>query len=180
MNMLQVSPKQLTLLVSTTVLSTLAIFSLGLLTATLMTREAASDRIAMIGAQRPAAVAIPATSPIANTEQTDTKPRVAVAQQQHAEQQRYGVQVAVFEQLDNAIQYVALHSDKAFPARIFRRPEAGATTVYPVLVGVFDNMDAAQQAKQAFTAMFASDAFVTDATTLREQMGEAQTLAMVR
>ena len=178
MNKLEFSTRQLFTILSTTVVATLAVFSLGLLTATLIADKPETSPIALIEGRAPAAAVAEACveQPLPAAEQTVS---VQEPPAPPAERPRYGVQIAVFEQLENAIKLAALYSDTEFQARIFSKQASGSKTVYPVLVGLFGNMDEAQQAKLSFHARFAADSFVTDATLLQEEIALAPTVAMV-
>ena len=178
MNQLQFSDKQLFLILATTVACTLAVFTLGLMAASLIADKPQDNSIALIGARTPTAVepvacsdqGIPAAEPVASVQQ-QTEPA--------AKPLRYGVQIGVFEQLENAIEFVALRRDALPQARIYSRAATASKTVYPVLVGLFDNMDDAQQARHAFHERYAADSFVTDATRLQEEIVLEQTVAML-
>lgn len=174
MNQLQFSTKQLFTILAGTAVATVAVFSLGLLSATLI-------------AERPAGVVeVPAQAPLAGLEQPaapavhsrdDSIIPIQAASAPAAES--YGVQIALFAQRDNAVRFAARHDDIAFPARVFSRVEDDDRHVYPVLVGLYDSMAAAQQAKQAYRAQSATDSFVTDANGLREETLAAPTVAML-
>lgn len=178
-NQLQFSIQQFFVLLSVTVVSTVAIFSLGLMAASLMSESPESTPMAAVEA--PQAIIAETAPTVVQTPPLDTS-IIPLRQppQTLAEPVRYGVQVAVFEQLENAITYADKRHDADFQARIFSKTSPGAKTVYPVLVGLYDNMDDAQQAKHAFHERFAADSFVTDATQLQEAVVLIPTVAMLR
>lgn len=189
MNMLQFSARQLTIIISSAVVASLTVYTLGVLTGTAIAeppRHSAIERIAeqpanalpadaCIELPLQATAAGPAEDPAALDAPVAIEPPAAI---DRAERLRYGIQVAVFEQLDNAIAFVQQHRGERFAPRIFRRAEAQAKSVYPVLVGLYDTMDAAQQAKHAFNRQSAIEAFVTDASRLQEEIVRSQIVAM--
>jgi hypothetical protein len=176
--MLQFSTKQLFIILSATALSTVAVFSLGVLSASLVSAQAEPPVAAQRDVTGPAVVEADACDglivPI-------VAPEVVVQQPADAATitPRYGLQVAVFDQLDNAIAFAARHRDGEFRARVFRRPARDTASAYPVLVGLYGDMADAQQAKQTYRQHSPAEVFVTDASRLQEEILLEPVMAML-
>lgn len=177
MNMLQFSTRQLFIVLAATAFATVAVFMLGLTSASLIADQPGGRHGVALAAQLPDTAGTAACEPIIPIAAAGGT--AAQADTARPATQTYGVQIAVFDELENAIAFAARHSDSDFHARIFSRAAAPSGTVYPVLIGLFDTMDAAQQAKLSFHARFAADSFVTDATRLRGEITLNRTLAML-
>lgn len=177
MDTVHFSTKQLFVLLSTTAVSAVAVFSLGLLVATLITDKADSNAVDLVATEAKIVTASTtcADQSLQVSSATTNQPLIEVS----ADRPRFGVQIAVFETLENAIALAKLRSDEQFHARVYSRPASESKTVYPVLIGLFGNMDDAQKAKHSFHEKFSADSFVTDATKLREEVLLGQTMAML-
>lgn len=176
MNQLQFSTKQLFTILAGTAVATVTVFSLGLFSATLIADRPQEGTADLAEAQPPVAAIARQDAPKAAAADAAIIPIQAQTPRTAA---RYGVQVAVFAQRENAIHFVARHANPTFPARVFRRAEDGDRRVYPVLVGLYDSMDEARQAQQAYHTQSSADAFVTDASGLQEETLPVPALAML-
>lgn len=172
----QFSTRQLSIIAAVIVGTTLAVFSLGLMTAGAFSEQAQAVEIQPIEPRPESALAAAACIELpapAQTTATQAPPGPPT------EAGRYGIQAGVFAELDNAVEFAARHADPEFPARIFRRVDGDNKALYPVLVGLYPTMDEAQQAKHAFIKKSALDSFVTDASQLSEEIVPTRTLAML-
>lgn len=182
MNALQFSTKQFFTIITATVFITASVFALGLLSASLISEQpatvtAAHDTMAIepIAPEAKQPQQVQALVVSAEPEVPFEDLPVPAAGPKPV----YGVQIAMFNDLNNALQFTARQpADSEFRPRVYTRTNQKHTVVYPIVVGLYQDMAAAQQAKQAYQQRFSADAFVSDASLLQDEILVSPTLAM--